>query len=491
MHGFRRTLFLSHLGLVALALLLLAVSLRGLATRYFAEQLRDRLISRAATVRNRVASHLDGAGWNDDFSDKARKQLESDLRRTAAREGLRIRVVNREARAVFDTLAAPGESVSGRNEIVSPELGWSFGDRPEVIAALQGETNSRVRGTLRDGSSAMFLAMPIRHEGEILGCVYATSPVLALTPQIVGYARTLAAVTLAVFVLAAILSVALAQRLALPARRIEETSRRLAAGDLAARVAMHRRFLGRGDEMDALMIAINDMAVKLEETDATRRAFLADVSHELRTPLAAIKGSAETLRDGAWKNPEFAPKFSATIALQSDRLIRLVNDLLRLARLENSPSENAFRTLQACEVLDHAASAVAHLFDEREVNLKIECEADTICGDADLLEQLLINLLANAARHSPAHSTTTLSARRNANAIELVVRDEGKGIAPEHLPKLGERFYRVEEGRDRDSGGSGLGLAICRRIALAHSGILTIESEVGSGTEVVVSIPND
>ena len=491
MHGFRRTLFLSHLGLVALALLLLAVSLRGLATRFFAEQLRDRLISRAAAVRNRVAPHLDGEGWNSDFADKTRKQLERDLRRTALGEGLRIRVVNREARAVFDTYAAPGESVSPRNEIVSPELGWSFGDRPEVIAALQGETNSRVRGTLRDGSSAMFLAMPIRREGEILGCVYATSPVLALTPQIVGYARTLAFVTLAVFALAALLSVALAQRLALPARRIEETSRRLAAGDLAARVAMHRRFLGRGDEMDALMIAINDMAVKLEETDATRRAFLADVSHELRTPLAAIKGSAETLRDGAWKNPDFAPKFSSTIVAQSDRLIRLVNDLLRLARLENSPEENAFQTLPAREVLDRAANAVAPLFQEGKVILQVECDAEEIGGDADLLEQLLINLLANAARHSPPGSTTTLWARRTESATELGVRDEGKGIAPEHLPKLGERFYRVEGGRDRESGGSGLGLAICRRIALAHNGALNIESEIGKGTSVVVSIPND
>jgi signal transduction histidine kinase len=285
-----------------------------------------------------------------------------------------------------------------------------------------------------------------------------------------------------------LLSAALAQRLALPARRIEDTAKRLASGDLAARVAMHRRWLGRGDEMDKLMGAINDMAARLEETDAARRAFLADVSHELRTPLAAIKGSAETLRDGAWQNPTFAPKFSATIVAQSDRLIRLVNDLLRLAKLEGAP-ETSFHPLEARDVLQRAADAAAPLFSEQTVNLAIACEADTICGNADLLEQLLINLLGNAARHSPAGSTTTLFARENAGQVEIGVSDEGKGIAPEHLPKLGDRFYRVEEGRDRDSGGSGLGLAICRRIALAHGGELRIESEPGHGTSVWASLP--
>ena len=113
-------------------------------------------------------------------------------------------------------------------------------------------------------------------------------------------------------------------------------------------------------------------------------------------------------------------------------------------------------------------------------------------GDEDLVEQLLINLLGNAARYSPKDSTTTLSATEDAGEIVLQVRDEGRGIAPEHLPKLGQRFYRVEEGRERNSSetGSGLGLAICRRIALAHGGTLEIESELGKGTTVTVRLPN-
>ena len=484
MHGFRRTLFLSHLGLVALTLLVLGFTLRGLATRFFAEQLRDQMISKAASVRNLVAPLLDDEGFRPEVEAREQRALQREMRRMARRDGVRLRLINREARSVLDTYTEK----SGASE-TAPELGWAFVDRPEVLAALQGETNSRVRGTLRNGSSAMFLAMPVRREGETIGCIYLTAPVLTLTNSVVWYAKRLLLVTLAVFIVAAILSVALAQRLALPARRIEDATRKLASGDLSARVQMHRRIFGRGDEMDRLTQEFNAMAGQIERTDEERRAFLADVSHELRTPLTAIKGSAETLRDGAWQSPQMAPRFAETIVQQSDRMMRLVGDLLRLARLENESSQaDLAQSIDANELLDRAAAAVAPLFDERKVRLNIECNLKTLCGNADLLEQLLINLLANAARHSPEGSTTTLSARED-DEVLLQVRDSGRGIAAEHLPKLGQRFYRVEGGRDRESGGSGLGLAICRRIALAHGGSLEIESEAGKGTTVSVRLP--
>lgn len=508
MHGFRRTLFLSHLGLVALTILVLGFTLRGLATRFFAEQLRDQLISKSAVVRNRVAPLMDDEGFGE-LSAKQQRTLQREMRRLARKGGVRVRIINRQARSVLDTYtehsddarnsgstnsdtpygaSSNGESLSDTD--IAPELGWAFVDRPEVLAALQGETNSRVRGNLRAGSSAMFLAMPIRREGEVVGCVYLTAPVLTLTDAVVGTTRRLLYAALGIFLVAAILSVALAQRLALPARRLEETARRLAGGDLSARVQMHRRVLGRGDEMDRLTREFNAMAAQIERTDEERRAFLADVSHELRTPLTAIKGSAETLRDGAWQNPTMAPRFAETIVQQSDRMMRLVGDLLRLARLENAAQDADFaQSINAGELLSRAASAVAPLFDERKVRLNLECELENLCGNVDLLEQLLINLLANAARHSPDGSATILRAREEDGEAILEVRDSGSGIAPEHLPKLGQRFYRVEGGRDRESGGSGLGLAICRRIALAHGGRLQIESAQGQGTTVSLRLP--
>jgi signal transduction histidine kinase len=483
MRGFRRTLFLSHLGLVALTLLVLVVALRGLVSRYFAEQLRDQLITHAAYVRRTVAPNMEDEGFSRTMPREQRRKIQEEFREYAERFGIRIRVISLDTQVLLDT--GPIRSL---HEPIGPGL---ISTRHEVLAALGGETNSEIRGTLAENSSTMFLAMPIKREGVIVGAVLSTSPMLNFTPVTRDFIRNLALAIGGIFLLVVLLSGALAQRLARPVRQLEEATRRLAAGDLSARARLRQRSMGRGDELDRLMREFNAMAARLETVDEERRAFLADVSHELRTPLTAIKGSAETLRDGAWQNPQFAPKFAGTIAEQSDRLIRLVGDLLQLARLESTVAERGITSthIEAKELCERTASAVRHIFDDKGITLEVQCPLPALHGDADLLEQLLINLLANAARHSSPETTTTLRAVRDGEFALLQVLDEGEGIAPEHLSKLGQRFYRVQEGRERNTGGSGLGLAICQRIALAHGGTMEIESEVGKGTVVNVRIP--
>lgn len=523
MRGFRRTLFFSHLGLVALTVLLLLGLFRQVAVPYMSEQLHSRLTHNAAAASRLLQSKITDDGYGVYITKKDLFDLQKQLRQSARDNGVRIVVLSRDLQVMTDTGAqdasardtSTSSTRNGDADASSSDFNsnvtWSV--RPEVKAALQGETNWSVKGSWRDSSSTMTLARPVRlrPDGQVVGCIVAASPVLVWTRTVSGLARNFIIFIAAILLLVIALSLILAQRLALPVRRLETATRRLAEGDLSSRVLMHRRFLGRGDEMDALVREFNAMAEKIEAVDLERRAFLADVSHELRTPLTAIKGSAETLRDGAWKSEKMAPRFAETIVTQSDRLIRLVGDLLKLARLEAATAPNATSTktngntssddassrfstrIKAASVCERAISAVRPLFDNRSVQLQLECDADlTIRGNEDLLEQLLINLLANAARYSPPDSTTTLSATEEANETVLQVRDEGRGIAPEHLPKLGQRFYRVEEGRERNSSetGSGLGLAICRRIALAHSGTLDIESEVGQGTIVTVRLPN-
>ena len=512
MRGFRRTLFFSHLGLVALTVLLLLFMFRQVAVPYVSEQLRNRLTHNAAAASRLMQSRINDDGFDVYLTQKDLREVQDRLRQQALSNGIRLVIISRDLQVLADSggsqsstrtagetgNTAAGDAVKGNGEADDSNVSWST--RLEVKVAMQGETNWTVKGSWRDTSSAMTLGMPIRlkRNGEIVGCVVTSSPIFVLTPTVFGLARTFFLFVAAIVALVVVLSFVLAQRLALPVRRLETATRRLAEGDLSSRVLMHRRFLGRGDELDKLTQEFNAMAEKIEAIDLERRAFLADVSHELRTPLTAIKGSAETLRDGAWKSEKMAPRFADTIVTQSDRLIRLVGDLLKLAKLEaataqNDHTQSRLSTRTPVDVLcERALSAVRPVFDNRLVQLKLECEAETIRGDEDLLEQLLINLLANAARYSPRGSTTTLIVCEEDNEIVLQVRDEGCGIAPEHLPKLGQRFYRVEEGRERNSSdtGSGLGLAICRRIALAHGGTLDIESEVDQGTVVTVRLPN-
>jgi signal transduction histidine kinase len=506
MRGFRRTLFFSHLGLVALTVLLLLFMFRQLAVPYVSEQLRNRLLHNAAAASRLMQNRINDDGFDVYLTPGDLREVQDRLRQQAQANGIRLVIISRDLRVLADTSGAQSSTRTGgetgntaTGDVDDSNISWST--RPEVKVAMQGETNWTVKGSWRDTSSSMTLAMPmrLRGNGEIVGCVVTSSPIFVLTPTVFGLARTFFLFVAAIVALVVILSFALAQRLALPVRRLETATRRLAEGDLSSRVLMHRRFLGRGDELDKLTQEFNAMAEKIEAIDLERRAFLADVSHELRTPLTAIKGSAETLRDGAWKSETMAPRFAETIVTQSDRLIRLVGDLLKLAKLEAATAQNentqsrlSTRT-PATALCERAISAVRPLFDHHGVQLKLDCDATLmIRGDEDLLEQLLINLLANAARYSPQGSTTTLSAHEEGSEVILQVRDEGCGIAPEHLPKLGQRFYRVEEGRERNSSdtGSGLGLAICRRIALAHGGTLDIESEVEKGTVVTVRLPN-
>ena len=515
MRGFRRTLFFSHLGLVALTVLLLLSLFRQLAVPYVSEQLRNRLSQNAASASRLLQSKISDNGFDVRIEQRDLLDLQKQLRLDARDNGVRLIIISRDLQVLADTGISQSSTrnpPSKESEDADDSITWSA--RAEVKAAMQGATTWPMRGSWRDSSLRMTLATPVRlrAEGQVVGCVVAASPILVWTRSLSGLVRNFVIFIAAIVLLVVLLSFALSQRLALPIRRLETATRRLAEGDLSSRVLMHRRFLGRGDELDALMHEFNAMAERIEAVDLERRAFLADVSHELRTPLTAIKGSAETLRDGAWQSEKMAPRFAETIVTQSDRLIRLVGDLLRLAKLEAATSQtssnlttksstgialaddaNKFKTPLAARALcERAASAVRPLFDKRDVELKIECDVLTIRGDEDLLEQLIINLLANAARYSPPQSATVLAVFDADGETVLQVRDTGRGIAPEHLPKLGQRFYRVEEGRERNSSetGSGLGLAICRRIALAHGGTLEIESELGEGTTVTVKLPN-
>lgn len=527
MRGFRRTLFLSHLGMVALTVLLLLVVFRNFAVSYFAGQLRQRLVMNAAHARDTIAPKIidDGSDLylkRDDF-----KVWQQELRQYARDNQIRIVVITRDLQVLTDSGWDEEKNRASSTRPALPDIeDLELSERVELRAALQGETISVVHGSWRNDSSNMTLAMPIRSirgDGEVIASVLATAPIRLLTPAVWKIVRNFLLFIVGIVGLVMLLSIGVAQRLAMPVRRLEEATRRLAGGDLRARAPLQKRFLGRGDELDKLTTEFNAMAERIESTDRERRAFLADVSHELRTPLTAIKGSAETLRDGAWQNERMAPRFADTIVTQSDRLIRLVGDLLQLARLEaaveqrlneqksevqtngknaaqnDADTTSSTRALDASTTLlnaralcERASGAVQPLFADKGVNLRLNCDDFGLRGHEDWLEQLIINLLANAARYSDEGTTTTLSATQNNEYSIFAVTDQGRGIAPEHLPHLGERFYRVEEGRQRnaqESGGSGLGLAICRRIALAHGGTLEIESTLGKGTTVTVKLP--
>ncbi len=269
--------------------------------------------------------------------------------------------------------------------------------------------------------------------------------------------------------------------------------------DLVLRAVRDRTIRVRGTALrdksgeGGAVIVLEDIT-DIRHLENVRRDFVANVSHELKTPVASIKGFVETLLEGRVDAPEDRRRFLEIIARQSDRLGSIIEDLLALSRIEQSEGSGEV-PIERVEVASLIASVVSECrprADERSIAIEVECPPALFAEvNAPLLEQALINLVDNALKYSEPRRTVWLSAAAGAEgAVEFVVRDEGSGIAAEHLPRLFERFYRVDKGRSRRLGGTGLGLSIVKHIVLAHGGTVAVESTPRVGSTFRVVLPS-
>lgn len=250
-------------------------------------------------------------------------------------------------------------------------------------------------------------------------------------------------------------------------------------------------------QMRAAPIAAGTLLVHLSNRTGEHAAermrvdFVANASHELRTPLASILGYVETLQDAAGEEPALRHRFLGIVFDEARRMERLVEDLMSLSRIEADkfrlPSTRVDLAAFAREVC--ATLATTHGDRGRDIALQAAADVPPVTGDAAQLSQLLHNLIGNAMKYGRAGTPVRVTLSRVEDLACLVVADEGEGIAPDHLPRLTERFYRVDPGRSRSLGGTGLGLAIVKHIVERHRGRLDIASEVGVGTRVTVSLP--
>jgi signal transduction histidine kinase len=237
------------------------------------------------------------------------------------------------------------------------------------------------------------------------------------------------------------------------------------------------------------VVALFDLT-PIRKLEAVRRDFVANVSHELRTPLTIIGGFAETLQDPEIPAARRA-EFAKTIFSNTQRMQRIVDELLDLSRIETGhwrPRPESIRIADlAAEVF--ARSAVSAKSKSVTLDTSIDPEAQTIVADRTALEQILMNLVENALRHTGEGGRIAIETLAEADGVSLIVSDTGSGIPPEHLPRIFERFYRADSGRSREAGGTGLGLAIVRHLVEAHGGMVRAESVVGTGTTIRIFFP--
>jgi two-component system phosphate regulon sensor histidine kinase PhoR len=251
--------------------------------------------------------------------------------------------------------------------------------------------------------------------------------------------------------------------------------------------------LGRvGESARGAVIVMNDIS-NVRRLETLRRDFVANVSHELKTPITSIKGFVETLLDGALDQRQDAERFLDIVAKQADRLGAIIEDLLSLAKIEQSEETASLDLHEAGvrSVLDAAIRNCEGLARERRVRVALDMAAADVSANINspLLEQAVTNLLDNAIKYSPPDRQVVVSAGRKDNEVTIAVRDEGVGIEADHVPRLFERFYRVDRARSRKLGGTGLGLAIVKHIVSAHRGRVEVESTPGVGSTFTIHLP--
>ncbi|HVO80709.1 MAG TPA: ATP-binding protein [Terriglobales bacterium] len=525
------------------------------------------------------------------FANRVNTDRQHALQDVASQEGqaagARATIIDAQGKVLADSEADPGSMENHAH-------------RPEFVAALKGEVGMDTRRSHTLGIPFLYVAAPIA--GGAVRLAYPLSDVEAATARV---HRTLLLGSSLAFLVALVVAGVAARSTARRLRRIVQFADRIAAGDLAARIAedswdeigqlagaldktahqletsfaalqtsqrqletllnsmqdaviavgADRRVQWANQSMDRLVpqrtrlnapvvetvrdpdflravrgaietckvcttravslhpgrtfdvtaapmpgggsVAVLRDLTETERVEKTRRDFIANVSHELRTPLTSIQGYTETLLDSASEN-NHARDFLEVIRKNATRMSRLTEDLLTLARVESGEQRFDMQPVSSGELLQEAVQSFQEVARSQGIELQVEDAAQArVSADRDAIHQVFANLIDNALKYGASGGRIVLGARPSPSGVEFYVRDFGPGIPSEHLPRLFERFYRVDKARSRESGGTGLGLAIAKHIVFAHGGAIRAESELNHGSTFlftlspVVAVPQE
>ena len=243
------------------------------------------------------------------------------------------------------------------------------------------------------------------------------------------------------------------------------------------------------DEIESILVLLYDIT-QVRRLETVRTEFVANASHELRTPVTAIKGFAETLLDGALKQPELAEKFITIIANESNRLETIISDILELSRVEKKSEPMVVKPFEVVETVNNLIQFFYKQADRKHISISVDAERPVMMkADQHRIEQIFTNLIENAINYSDVDSEVIINIEQVNNSVHFSVSDKGIGIPKADQERIFERFYRVDKGRSRNSGGTGLGLSIVRNLIMNMNGTIHVESEVGIGTTFYIKLP--
>jgi two-component system phosphate regulon sensor histidine kinase PhoR len=416
------------------------------------------------------------------------KQLRAHVKEFAERAGVRITLVAPDGTVTADSFADAGME--------------NHGGRPEIRKALEGEVAWSERANRTAQQSLLYLATP--YAG---GVIRLATPMAAVTEQVREIRRQVLQSTAMAIIPAALIALLFARYFSRKLAAIIGYAGQLARGNFHARLLKPGRdelgLLGQqlneaGEKLQAMFEQLQLEHTELEKLERIRKDFVINVSHELRTPLASIQGYTETLLDGAIHDPEHNIRFLTIIRQNAERLARLTSDLLTLSRIELKTQKFQFALYYVNQLMQDDVDTMRPMADKKNIKIKMEPAPDQteVFCDAEAVHQILANLLDNALKYTPEGGDIFVGARVLSVAheqtpanVELYVRDTGTGIPAEELPRLFERFYRVDKARSRALGGTGLGLAIVKHLVRAQGGEVGVTSRLNDGSTFAFTLP--
>jgi len=457
-------------------LLLSLVAVDYLATQVAKDTYIQNLTQQLADKGRMLALSLPDAG----------RLSEEYARAMAQATGGRITVVQADGKVLVDSEANAAEMENHRT-------------RPELMQAFRGEAGSSIRLSATIGVSFLYVAVPAKSLGGAIRIAVPLSEINQQVNRIRGRMLTSTALSfLPAIAIAALLSRMISRRLGAIMAHAGELARgnfraRLSTADSSEFGELARTLNDTAENLQQTVAQLEREHTELEKLERVRKDFVINVSHELRTPLASIQGYTETLMDGALHDADHNMRFLGIIRHNAERLARLTEDLLTLSRIEQKRQKFEFESHLVDGLLKDAMDQVRPIAEKNEIRLEEESPPEDTQAwcDSEAVSQILGNLLDNAIKFTPSGGRITVGARPAGRCIEVYVRDTGIGIPAEDLPRLFERFYRVDKARSRELGGTGLGLSIVKHLVAALDGTTRVESAVGQGSTFLFTLPAD
>lgn len=405
------------------------------------------------------------------------------IRAMAHDANARLTVIGGDGRVIIDTEAQPAKMEN-------------HAGRAEFIDALSGRRGSAQRHSATTGVNYLYVAIPIPD-----GALRLAMPLSDISGQVNSIRGRMLAATAVAFLPAIVIAAFFARRISKRLGDIIAFAGELAKGNYRARLdsaqsgelgLLSSQLKEAGENLQRAVEQLAREHSELEKLERVRKDFVINVSHELRTPLASIQGYAETLMDGALEDHANNMRFLGIIRQNAERLASLTADLLTLSRVEMRRQELNFESHSASELVTEVMDTVLPIARKKQIRLERQFspKVDAVYCDAEAVHQILINLLDNAMKYTPDGGAITLGTRPNGpTQVEIFVQDTGVGIPAEDVPRLFERFYRVDKARSRELGGTGLGLAIVKHLVLAQNGEVNVESVLNEGSTFSFTLP--